>query len=240
MTTMRLQRALARAGVASRRAAEDLIRAGRVKVNGEAAHLGMSVDPNSDTIVVGRRRVQLEAPQWLVLNKPVGYVVTKRDDRGRHTVFELVPETPGLTYVGRLDLMTEGLVLLTTDGSAVHRLTHPKYEVERTYRATVRGRSPAVIRRLLSRPVVIDGRPVAIVRCSVNEEKGQFEIELVLTEGRYRIVRRLCDSLGLEVLKLVRTRHGPVGLGTLAVGKWRHLTQKERRALEVLCASPAA
>lgn len=239
MTAMRLQRALARAGVASRRAAEDLIRDGRVKVNGEVAHLGMSVDPSSDAIVVGRRRVRLEDPQWLVLNKPVGYVVTKRDDRGRRTVFELVPETRGLTYVGRLDLMTEGLVLLTTDGSAVHRLTHPKYEVERTYRATVRGRSAAEIRKVLARPIVIDERPVAIVRCTVRDEKGQSEIELVLTEGRYRIVRRLCDSLGLEVLRLVRTRHGPVGLGTLAVGKWRHLTRKERRALDALCASPA-
>jgi len=239
MTAMRLQRALARAGVASRRAAEDLIRDGRVKVNGEVAHLGMSVDPSSDAIVVGRRRVRLEDPQWLVLNKPVGYVVTKRDDRGRHTVFELVPETRGLTYVGRLDLMTEGLVLLTTDGSAVHRLTHPKYQVERTYRATVRGRPAAEIRRVLARPIVIDERPVAIARCTVSEEKGQSEIEFVLTEGRYRIVRRLCDSLGLEVLRLVRTRHGPVGLGTLAVGKWRHLTRKERRALDALCASPA-
>lgn len=232
MTTMRLQRALARAGVASRRRAEDLIRAGRVRVNGRVAELGESVDPDTDLITVGGRRIAQSQSVWIALNKPLGYVVTKRDPQGRRTVFELLPRVPGLTYVGRLDVATSGLLLLTTDGTAAHRMVHPRFGVERTYRVLVHGRSANEIRRMLARPVVIEGRPVQLVKVTVREsERGSTDLTLVLAEGRYRIVRRLCERLGLKVERLTRLSHGPVRLGRLAPGEWRYLSKRELQAV---------
>ncbi len=229
---MRLQRALARAGVASRRRAEDMIRAGRVKVNGRVAEIGASVDPDTDLITVGGRRIAQSQSVWIALNKPLGYVVTKRDPQGRRTVFELLPRVPGLTYVGRLDVATSGLLLLTTDGTAAHRMVHPRFGVERTYRVLVHGRSANEIRRMLARPVVIEGRPVQLVKVTVREsERGSTDLTLVLAEGRYRIVRRLCERLGLKVERLTRLSHGPVRLGRLAPGEWRYLSKRELQAV---------
>lgn len=237
MTAMRLQRALARAGVASRRRSEDLIRDGRVTVNGAVATLGMSVEPGVDDIRVGRRRVILATERWLVLNKPIGYVVSRGDPEGRSTVYELVPDLPALTYVGRLDVMTGGVLLLTTNGAAVHRLTHPSFGVERTYRVRVHGRSVERIREALSAPVVIDGRRVRITRWHVAARGDSAEISLTLTEGRYRIVRRICETLDLAVEQLLRTTYGPIALGRLAPGRWRELTAQEHRALRKLLRS---
>ena len=235
---MRLQRALARAGVASRRRAEDLIREGRVKVNGRVAELGESVDPDTDLITVGGRRIAQSQSVWIALNKPLGYVVTKRDPQGRRTVFELLPRVPGLTYVGRLDVATSGLLLLTTDGAAAHQMVHPRFGVERTYRVLVHGRSVNEIRRMLARPVVIDGRPVQLVKVTVREgERGSTDLTLVLAEGRYRIVRRLCERLGLKVERLTRLSHGPVRLGRLAPGEWRYLSKRELQAVRDLRAA---
>ncbi len=238
MTTMRLQRALARAGVASRRRAEDLIRAGRVKVNGRVAELGVSVDPDTDRITVGGRRITQSQSVWIALNKPLGYVVTKRDPQGRRTVFELLPHVPGLTYVGRLDVATSGLLLLTTDGTGAHQMVHPRFAVERTYRVLVHGRPVNEIRRRLARPIVIDGRPVQLVKAVVREgERGSADLTLVLAEGRYRIVRRLCERLGLKVERLTRLSHGPVRLGRLAPGEWRYLSKRELQAVRDLRAA---
>ncbi len=235
MSEMRLQRALARAGVASRRRAEDLIRAGAVQVNGVVAAVGTKVDPDRDVIVVGRRRVRPAPPIWLALHKPLEYVVSRRDPQGRRTVFELVPRTPGLTYVGRLDVMTSGLLLLTTDGEGSHRLTHPRYAVERTYRALVHGRSGDAIRAALRGRVVVDGRPVAIRSWRVRSGAGgSSDLTLVLTEGRHRIVRRLCKHLGLRVERLTRLSYGPVRLGRLPVGSWRYLSSAERAGVRAL------
>jgi len=232
MTLMRLQRALARAGFASRRGAEELIRAGRVRVNGTPAQLGMSVDPERDVILVGSRRVVLARVEWIALHKPLGYVVTRKDPRGRPTVFDLLPPVRGLTYVGRLDVMTSGLLLLTTDGDAAHRLMHPRFAVERSYRARVHGAREQEIRQSLARPVVIEQRRVQIVRWRVEgAERGSSDLTLVLAEGRYRIVRRLCERLGLKVERLIRLSYGPIRLGTLEPGEWRRLSAAEMRAL---------
>ena len=242
MTLMRLQRALARAGVASRRAAEELIRGDKVRVNGQPAHLGMSVDPDSDVITVQGKKVTQAKVVWIALNKPIGYVVTKRDPEGRQTVFQLVPDVPGLTYVGRLDVMTTGLLLLTNDGGAAHRLMHPKFEVERTYRALVHGRSETEIRAAFTRGIVVDDRAVNVVTMKIRpaeEARGSLALFLVLAEGRYRIVRRICEQLDLKVERLTRLTYGPIRLGDLAPGTWRHLTAAELTALDSGKRSPS-
>ena len=233
---MRVQRALARAGVASRRAAEELIRDGKVRVNGAVATIGMSADPDHDVITVQGRRVTQSEIVWIALNKPLGHVVTRRDPEGRPTVFSLVPDVPGLTYVGRLDVMTSGLLLLTTDGEAAHRLMHPRFEVERTYRAVVHGRNEVEIRRAFDRGIVIDGRPVNVVDLKIRAAQegrggGSLELLLVLAEGRYRIVRRICELLGLKVERLVRLSYGPIRLGPLEPAAWRYLTKQELAAV---------
>jgi 23S rRNA pseudouridine2605 synthase len=229
---MRLQRALARAGVASRRRSEELIRTGRVRVNGAIAGIGTSVDPSVDTITVGGRQLRPARLAWIALHKPVGHVVTRRDPAGRRTVFELVPDIPGLTYVGRLDVATSGLLLLTTDGDAAHRLTHPRFAVERRYRVMVEGSDAAPLRRGLAGPVVVDGRRVGLKRWTVRAlDDGRLELLLVLVEGRNRIVRRICEQLGLKIVRLTRLSYGPVRLGRLRPGGWRYLTTRERAAL---------
>lgn len=232
---MRIQRALARAGVASRRHAEELVAAGRVRVNGRPAVIGQSVDPARDEITVdgapvGRPATEREAT-WIVLHKPAGVMTTRRDPQGRPTVFGLVPDVPGLTYVGRLDFMTEGVLLLTTDGTAAHELTHPSRAVERTYVATVRGNASRAVREA-ARGVELEDGPVHPVGVGARPlGGGKHEFELTLTEGRNREVRRLCEALGLEVERLVRTRFGPVQLGSLGPGEHRPLTRGERAAL---------
>ena len=250
MTLMRLQRALARAGVTSRRKAEDLIRAGRVRVDGAVAAVGASVDPDRQRLTVDGRAVRppagAGAATWLALNKPIGYVVSRGDPNGRRTVFDLLPKVPGLTYVGRLDVMTSGLLLLTTDGGAAHRLTHPRYAVPRTYWLGAHGRTAEDARAALERRVVIDGRPVRIVASRVRavpkagggERAGRgrrgIEVELTVAEGRQRIVRRLAEQLALKVEWLHRVAYGPVRLGRLGEGAYRALTAREIRDIERL------
>ena len=232
MTVMRLQRALARAGVTSRRKAEDLIRAGRVRVDGEAATLGSSVDLERQRVTVDGRAVRAPTVAWLALNKPVGYVVSRGDPEGRRTVYDLLPKVPGLTYVGRLDVMTSGLLLLTTDGAAAHRLMHPRYAVPRTYWLRVHGRTLAEVKAALARPPAIDGRPVRVTGVRARPAERSVELELTLAEGRHRIVRRLAEALGLRVEWLHRVAYGPVRLGRLAEGKWRRLAAQEIEAIE--------
>ncbi|HLA90768.1 MAG TPA: pseudouridine synthase [Gemmatimonadaceae bacterium] len=232
---MRIQRALARAGIASRRKAEELVAAGRVRVNGAVARTGQSVDPLADEITVDGRPVA--APprtHWFVLHKPAGVLTTKTDTRGRRTVFDLVPDVPGLTYVGRLDYLTEGILLLTTDGAAAHALTHPATGVDRTYVATVKGNAPEAV-VAARRGVVLEDGLVRPEHVSARALGGRtWEFVLSLREGRHREVRRLCDALGLEVQRLVRTRYGPVALGKLAPGACRPLTARERAALQAV------
>jgi 23S rRNA pseudouridine2605 synthase len=226
---MRIQRALARAGVASRRGAEELVSAGRVRINGETAKTGQSVDPEKDKITVdGKPLSPPGAYFWIALNKPAGVLTTKSDTRGRRTVFELVPDKPGLIYVGRLDYMTEGLLLFTNDGEAAHKLTHPGTEVERTYVVTVRGDGPAAVRAARTGVELDDGWVNPLDIRARNMSRGVWELEITITEGRTREVRRLCEALGLGVERLVRTQFGPVRLGDLPSGATRALTGRER------------
>lgn len=234
---MRIQRALARAGVASRRHSEELIAAGRVSVNGSPAHIGQSVDPARDEIRVDGKPVRAAtpgSPVWILLNKPAGVMTTRSDPQGRQTVFDLVDDVPGLTYVGRLDYLTEGALLLTTDGSAAHALTHPSGGVERTYVAIVEGNAVAAAKRAtrgveledgLVQPVAVSARPIG---------GGRSEFEITITEGRKREVRRLCKALGLTVERLIRVRYGPIALGNLKVGESRPLKPQERREIQLL------
>ncbi|MEO7511331.1 MAG: pseudouridine synthase [Gemmatimonadaceae bacterium] len=233
---MRIHRALARAGVASRRQAELLIGAGRVLVNGAVAKVGQSVDPLKDRVLVDGQEVPLAPPKarWFVLNKPTGVMTTKRDPEGRRTVFDFVPETPGLTYVGRLDFLTEGVLLLTTDGEAAHRLTHPSSEVERVYQATVRGNAKAAADAARKGVELDDGlvKPAWVNVLPMENRRWSFEI--AIREGKTREVRRLCAALELEVERLVRTQFGPVRIGKLPAGEWRELNGREISLLEVV------
>ncbi len=229
---MRLQRALARAGVASRRAAEELIREGRVRVDGAVAALGSKVDPDRQKITVAGRPVKLQARRWLAFHKPLGVVTTASDEEGRRTVLEYIPDPAGLTYVGRLDVMTTGLLLLTTDGEAVHRLTHPRYHIPRRYTALVHGRPTAEIAESVKRKTLIDGRPVVPSEVRVRPgTEGRSILDVTLAEGRNRIVRRWAEAMGLKVDRLARLSYGPVRLGDLPSGRYRPLTPKEEAAL---------
>ncbi|HVT38915.1 MAG TPA: pseudouridine synthase, partial [Gemmatimonadaceae bacterium] len=232
---MRIHRALARAGVASRRKAEQLVASGRVLVNGAVARTGQTVDPTRDDITVDGRKVSAPAAAtWILLNKPAGVLTTAKDPEGRKTVFDLVPAAPGLTYVGRLDYMTEGLLLLTTDGDAAHALTHPSKGVERTYVATVQGNAPAAVVSARKGVELDDGfvRPDHVEAHPAGGRTWEFSVSI--SEGRNREVRRLCEALALTVLRLVRTRFGPLELGALPTGSSRSLTARERKLLEAL------
>ena len=232
MTEMRLQRALARAGVASRRAAEALIRDGKVRVDGTVATIGSKVDPDRQKITVGGRAVKLQARRWLAFHKPLGVVTTASDEEGRRTVLDYIPDPGGLTYVGRLDVMTTGLLLLTTDGEAVHRLTHPRYHIPRRYTALVHGRPTAEVAEAVRRTTVIDGRPVVPTEVRVRAgTEGRSILDVTLAEGRNRIVRRWAEGMGLKVDRLARLSYGPVRLGDLPPGRYRPLTPKEEAAL---------
>jgi 23S rRNA pseudouridine2605 synthase len=234
---VRVQRALAHAGIASRRRADDLVAAGRVRVNGRVAVVGETVDPDRDEITVdGTPIIRTRGETWLVMHKPAGVLTTARDERGasRRTVFDLVPpplRLPGLRYVGRLDYMTEGVLLLTTDGVAAHRLTHPSHAVPRTYLATVQGNAILAAREFRRGIKLEDGivRPRDVTVQAVGNRR--WEIELTLTEGRTHEVRRACEAANLIVERLVRTRFGPIELGTLPAGVVRPLTAAERRLI---------
>jgi 23S rRNA pseudouridine2605 synthase len=232
--TMRLQRFLARAGVTSRRQAETMITAGQVTVNGVVAALGSSVDPLQDTVLVNGARVKMaDTVTWLVLNKPAGVVTTRTDPEGRDTVFDLVPAVPGLTYVGRLDYMTDGVLVMTSDGRAAHLLTHPSREVSRTYEAVVQGPAMQALDELQAGVELEDGMVYVDAAHIDKLGRSTWLLTLTLHEGRNREVRRLCEMIGLSVDKLTRVKFGPVSLGDLRTGQWRPLTPTELRGLSV-------
>lgn len=235
---LRLQKFLARAGVASRRGSEDLMTAGRVCVNGRVAtELGTKVDPVIDVIEVDGQRVSIGGScAYVMLNKPTGVVTTMSDPQKRPTVAALVPtaEYPGLFPVGRLDADTTGLLLFTTDGELAHRLLHPRWKVPKKYRALVDGVLAAPETAHLKRGIELDDgltAPAEVVELEWRE--GATLVEITISEGRKRQVRRMFSAVGHPVLALERVSFGPVELGDLTRGSWRHLTTTEVEGLRV-------
>jgi 23S rRNA pseudouridine2605 synthase len=226
----RLQKVLARAGLGSRRTCEDLIEDGRVTVNGRDIVLGARVDVENDRIEVDGvpLGVRPDLVHYLI-NKPPGVVTTAEDTHGRPTVIEMVPPVPRVHSVGRLDMDTEGLLLITNDGTLTHRLTHPSFGVEKEYLAQVEGEPGSGALRQLRDGVELDDGTTAPARVS---SPGPGLLKLTIHEGRNRQVRRMCDAVGHPVVRLVRTRIGPLRDTELGPGEWRELTLDEVRALE--------
>ena len=225
----RLQKLLSSAGVCSRRKAEELLLAGRVKVNGLPANLGDKADPDRDRVEVDGRALSAPAAHtYLMLHKPRGYVTTLSDERGRPTAAQLVADCPARVWpVGRLDMDSEGLLLFTDDGALTQALTHPSHRVEKEYQVRVSGDVGRAL-PLLRRPMTVDGEEMEADRV---EQTGPGRLTIVIHQGKNRQVRRMCAAAGLKVLRLKRVREGALLLGDLKAGTWRPLTDREVDAL---------
>lgn len=221
----RLQKILSSAGVCSRRKAEEYLSAGRVTVNGAVASLGDKADPERDTVEVDGAAVSAPASHtYIMLHKPRGFVTTLSDEKGRRTVAQLVEDCPAHVWpVGRLDMDSEGLLLLTDDGQFTNRLTHPSHEVEKEYRVRVAGDAARAL-PLLQKPMDIDGEQMEADRV---EQTGAQTLTIVIHQGKNRQVRRMCAAAGLRVVRLKRVREGGLELGGLQAGRWRYLTKEE-------------
>ncbi|MBE6782428.1 MAG: rRNA pseudouridine synthase [Ruminococcaceae bacterium] len=230
VTTMRLQKFLSECGVASRRKSEELISMGKVKVNGRVAQIGDKINPKKDTVTVsGKKVVSSKTKYYIMLHKPRGFVTTLSDEMDRRCVADLVKDIPERIYpVGRLDKDSEGLLLMTNDGDFANAMMHPKHHVPKTYRVTVRQNVTENMVDQLAVGIVIEGRKTAPadVRVLLKEETRTV-LEIILYEGRNREIRKMCESLGLDVIRLKRTQFGSIKLGMLAQGKYRELTPDE-------------
>jgi len=225
----RLQKLISAAGLASRRQAEQMIENGRVSVNGAAARLGQTADPEEDEILVdGMRLRKPDQPRCLILNKPRGYVTTLSDEKGRPTVAELVSGAGVRLYpIGRLDLNSDGLLLMTNDGALANAVMHPKHEVRKTYRTVVSGNVEAAL-PILRAPMELDGYRIRPAEVS---QLGDDVLEITIHEGRNRQIRKMCAAAGLRVRRLTRIAEGPIVLGELRPGQWRDLTEREMKEL---------
>ncbi|UCC82194.1 MAG: rRNA pseudouridine synthase [Gemmatimonadota bacterium] len=238
---VRLQRYLSRAGVASRREGERLITQGRVSVDGRVVtELGTRVVPGRQIVCVDGEPVEPGSLRWLAVFKPAGFLTTRKDDRGRPTVYSLLPSGgDDLFHVGRLDWQTEGLLLFTNDGEVAHRLLHPSYRVPRRYLVEVEGKAGGPEARRLEDGVTLEDGVARAEKVRVAAVKGKgripaSQIQLTLREGRKREVRRMMEALDLPVRRLVRLSFGPVELAGLRPGKWRDLTSEEVHALRAV------
>ena len=231
---IRLQKHLADCGVASRRKSEELIEMGKVKVNGHVATIGTKVDPKRDKITVrGKTIVANTTKMYIMLHKPRGFVTTMSDEKGRKCVTDLVKDAPVRLFpVGRLDMNSEGLLIMTNDGEFANKLTHPSYHVNKTYRVTVKG--DVVDEKIieLNEGIILDGEKTLPCDCFVAERKPDRTVLIfIIQEGRNRQIRRMCEAVKLEVLRLKRTEIAGVKLGMLPRGSWRPLNEKEMRRL---------
>lgn len=229
----RIQKIMASRGIASRRASEELILQGRVTCNGQVCGLGDRADPEKDTILVdGRPLPSTPDAIYILLHKPRGYVTTLSDEKGRKNVSQLVSDCPQRVYpVGRLDMDSEGLLLLTNDGELANHLMHPSHVVDKVYQVWVQGFSPEGLERL-SQPIELDGYRIRKPAVKCQKRTGDKALlQITIHEGRNRQIRRMCAIAGMEVQRLKRIREGSLSLGQLPLGKWRYLTKEEVKAL---------
>lgn len=229
---IRLQKFLAEAGIASRRKAEELIVQGKIKVNGKVVtELGKKVNTKKDKVEYNDRVVKKENKNvYILLNKPIGYVTTVKDQFARDSVLDLVKVNKRLVPVGRLDMYTSGALILTNDGDFVYKVTHPKHEIEKTYTVTIKGIVKNEEVENLRKGVLIDGyktKPAKVKILRIDEEKNQSRLEIVIHEGKNRQVRKMCETVGHKVLALHRSKIANIGVKDIPLGKWRYLTKEE-------------
>jgi pseudouridine synthase len=236
----RIQKVLARAGVGSRRAVEEMITAGRIRVNGDVAELGRRIDPEKDEVEVDGSPVPLAADLvHYFLNKPVGVVATASDPEGRPTVVDLLDSEDRIWPVGRLDIESEGAIIVTNDGDLAQKLTHPRYELPKTYLVEAVGSvGREAVRQLRTGVDLDDGRTAPARVQIVDKSGGMTMLEITITEGRNRQVRRMCEAIGHPAARLVRTAIGPLQLGRLKPGRWRRLSPIEVQGLHRAAGEP--
>ena len=231
MDSIKLQKYFSDCGILSRRAAEEEIKQGKVTVNGERAFLGMRIFPDVDVVIYkgARVRAQSEEKLYILLNKPRGIVTTLSDEKGRPTVLSLISGLGARVYpVGRLDIDSDGLLLLTNDGALTNKLTHPRHKIPKIYNVTVKGEVTEGALTLLSSPLVIDGYKIQPVEVEIiKKEPSHTILKMTLYEGRNRQIRKMCALADLKITRLTRVALGNIALGSLEVGKWRFLTQSE-------------
>lgn len=241
METLKLQKYIASCGIMSRRAAEVEIASGKVTVNGTVAKVGDRITPETDVVICKGKRVTPATcgHVYIMLNKPVGFVTTMKDEEGRSSVAELVADVGTRVYpIGRLDMYSEGLLLLTNDGDFCKQLSHPSYEKSKIYKVTLVGEVSEEKLKMLSSPMTIteaDGDTYRVRPCPVkliSRKECETEIEITLREGRNRQIRRMCDAIDLKIKRLVRISEDGLSLGSLPRGKWRHLTADEVESLK--------
>lgn len=233
----RLQRFLAQNGIASRRKCEEYILQGKVKVNGNVVtQLGTQIDPEKDEIKFLNELVKNTDVKhiYILLNKPIGYVTTVKDQFNRETVMDLIDIKERLVPVGRLDMYTSGALILTNDGNFVYKITHPKHEITKTYNVTLKGKITKDEVENLKAGVVIDDyktKPAKVRILKIDEEKDISRVEIIIHEGKNRQVRKMCEAIGKKVLALHRSKIGDIGVQNLKIGKWRYLTESEVKKL---------
>ena len=232
MESMRLHKFLAEAGVASRRKAEDLILQGKIKVNGEIKReMGIKINPELDEVVYEGNIVKIENKKvYILLNKPIGYVTTVKDQFNRDSVLDLVKTKERLVPVGRLDMYTSGALILTNDGDFVYKVTHPKHEINKTYTVTIKGIVKKEDVEKLRKGVDIGGyrtKPAKVKILKTDDEKDISRLEIIIHEGKNRQVRKMCESIGYKVLALHRSQIAGIGVKDIELGKWRYLSKKE-------------
>ena len=233
MEEIRLQKYLASAGVASRRKCEDLILDGKIEVNGKIiTELGTKIDPKKDEVKYNGKIVKSEEEKvYILLNKPIGYVTTAKEQFGRDMVLDLVKVNKRIVPVGRLDMYTSGALILTNDGEFVNKLTHPSHEIDKTYNVTVKGIVTKEEIENLKKGVLIDDdyitKPAKVKILKIDEEKKISRIQITIHEGKNRQVRKMCEAIGKKVLALHRCKIGNIDVKSLKLGEWRYLSKKE-------------
>lgn len=232
LNEMRLQKYLAEAGLTSRRKAEQLIVEGKIKVNGNiVTELGTKVNPDKDKVTYNEKEVKLKEDKvYILLNKPIGYVTTVKDQFNRDSVIDLVKVKQRLVPVGRLDMYTSGALILTNDGDFVYKVTHPKHEIDKTYTVTLKGIVNKEDVQKLKDGVDIGNyitRPAKVKILKTDEEKGISRLQIIIHEGKNRQVRKMCESIEYKVLALHRSEIAGIGVKDIELGKWRYLTQNE-------------